>query len=257
MMARTWYIYGLAEPEGRPDAGLIRYVGRTIRVLTVRLREHLKYSVQGDTHLGRWLRKLRAAGMTPSPVIFEQGIGDEVDDAERWYIAWWAYSGQLVNHTVGGDGLKLSGSTTGEETRRKLSVATKARWKNPAYRMETARRLKSQMQNPENRRKIGNAVRAAWLNPVYREKRTERLQENIQKMRAAVTKRKPTDTVHLLSCSRIFHGDRARAWVLIRDGMTVRELVAACAVGGLDVRPILSKFVHIYRCIEIREGATP
>ncbi len=66
-----WFIYGLAEPEDRPEPGLIRYVGKTERTPEMRFRQHLKDSVRHETHLGAWLRKLRSQRLAPELIILE------------------------------------------------------------------------------------------------------------------------------------------------------------------------------------------
>lgn len=41
-------------------------------------------------------------------------------------------------------------------------------------------------------------------------------------------------------------------WALVRDGMTVQELVDACEAEGLNARADLTFFVTVYKCVEVR-----
>ncbi len=193
---RPWYIYGLAEPEGRPDAGLIRYVGKTQVTPERRLRGHLKGTIKEDTHPGRWLHKLLMDGLIPTMTVLETGAGHGVNDAERWYIDWWAYSGQLTNHRAGGDGGRLLEGPAGDVTRAKMSSAMRA---SPAIQAQMAkmnsdlsmkqRRVQSMrrtMSHPAWRESWLRSIRRAKSNPAFREimRNSAAVQEHLKRINA-------------------------------------------------------------------------
>ena len=213
--ARPWYIYGLFSDAAEDDR--IRYVGKTKQTPEVRFQSHLRQSIHHKTHLGSWLRKLAASRRTPDLILLETGVGHGVDEAEKWHIAFWKYSGQLVNHTAGGDGGELLDGPAGEATREKLRLAqndptakakrrafANAQWADPVYRekLETANRTSPRVQaqlarlraDPSVERKRIEATIAAnkrrATDPVYRERFRERMrtspavQEKLQHLNA-------------------------------------------------------------------------
>jgi|GEM_PF-3776821 len=83
-------------------------------------------------------------------------------------------------------------------------------------------------------------------------------QENVERLRRIAEERtnwKPDKTLHIIG-SRQFRGpQRAKAWSLIRDGMTLREWFGACEASGVDPRKArneLFKFVYDFHIAEVR-----
>lgn len=113
-------IYVLIDPR----SGEIRYVGQTRRSLSIRLREH----VQGRRWCRRmaWLTVLRRQEVTPVIRLVQQVPIAAVDEAERYWIAYFRGIGcALVNSTDGGDG--CSGHSMSDEGRSKIAVANSRR----------------------------------------------------------------------------------------------------------------------------------
>jgi hypothetical protein len=117
-------IYVLTDPR-EPKA--IRYVGKTIKSMKVRLAQHLS-GVGERTHKNAWMRALLAAGVVPAirPLFTWHTKGADWGHAERNWIAELRRLGHpLTNSTDGGDGTQ--GFIPGPETRAKLSAASKGR----------------------------------------------------------------------------------------------------------------------------------
>lgn len=76
------YIYGLVDPLVHQ----IAYVGQTERDIYERWEQHVK--TKSESLAGRWVKRLRAAGLQPTLIVLEvlPDNGD-IDNAERWWIA--------------------------------------------------------------------------------------------------------------------------------------------------------------------------
>lgn len=98
----------------------------------------------------------------------------------------------------------------GDVTRRKIATKHKLHWSDPAFRRRRVEQIRKQNADPRH-------------------------QERLKQMHARHA-RNATDTLRIVyHCAR-FKGKRARAWALVRDGMTVEEFVDACSSNGLDAR---------------------
>lgn len=97
---RPWEIYTLSDPR----TNLIRYVGVTFRGKR-RFNEHMSRAVcGGKTHRDYWIRSLIAVELRPLYQVIQKGRGSGWQDAERFWIAKYRESFDLVNLTDGGDG---------------------------------------------------------------------------------------------------------------------------------------------------------
>lgn len=120
----TTKIYALTDNDGR-----IRYIGKTSKNVRLRFLKHLKDVRMGQkNHRCNWIRSLLAQGITPS--IIE--IGETNGDGRREEIAWIKYfrdeGVDLVNTTVGGDG--VLGYKITDTARKNLSQAMINHFKN-------------------------------------------------------------------------------------------------------------------------------
>lgn len=96
-------IYGMKDPR----SGEVRYIGKTIQQLELRVRGHLKpHTLQRcDTHLTRWLRQLRSEGLKPIAFVIEEVSIKDLDKTEVFWIAHYKSLGaKLVNIAPGGTG---------------------------------------------------------------------------------------------------------------------------------------------------------
>lgn len=110
-------IYGLIDPRD----GQLRYVGKTVRSLKDRIREHKHDPTRN--HRTNWLKSVYSYGAAPEIVVLEVTTQDEGSAAEIWWIAYMKFIGcKLVNATLGGEGVI---PTT--DTRHKMSIAQKRR----------------------------------------------------------------------------------------------------------------------------------
>lgn len=132
-------IYTLHEPNGE-----IRYVGKTILPIRLRLSRHISNAQKGTrSYCASWLRSLAKRGLEPEIRLLQVISGDKWADAEKYWISYFRQNGcRLVNLSDGGDGApgykhrpdsiaKMVASSTGfrhsEESRAKMSAAARAR----------------------------------------------------------------------------------------------------------------------------------
>lgn len=192
-------IYILIDPETKK----VRYVGQTVRPLEERLRDHLKD--KNKNHRTCWIRSLKNRGLTPSIHLVENVIGNNWQEREQYWIAYYRSIGApLVNGTDGGDG--RNGSVQSEEERTKKSISLKGRivsdetcknisksltgkimpdktrakirdklkllWDDPNYRNRIIPALKAKTGTVEFRRKLSDGKKRLWADPAYRAKQT-------------------------------------------------------------------------------------
>lgn len=151
-------IYGLCDPL----TGELRYVGKSSRDdPRQRVSEHYYAALRrADTHVARWIRKVGR----PTVVVLEQDP-DDLDDAERWWIAKLSIF-RLCNHTEGGDGgrglspsaerraivsAKLKGRPKSPETRARIAAAARRRSENPEYMERLRASLSARNRSDEQR----------------------------------------------------------------------------------------------------------
>lgn len=115
------FIYGLADP----DTNEVRYIGKTVKKLSARLRGHIGDSKKRNHRSANWIKSCIENGKEPE--IFEIDIVDVGDDwveAEQFWIAMMRYLGcDLTNHAIGGQG--TDGYKFTEEQIKKLSDSHK------------------------------------------------------------------------------------------------------------------------------------
>ncbi len=191
---RRGYIYALVDPRG---PAVYRYIGQTVRPLSVRRRNHIQAALNGRRgHHGNWIRAILRTGSEPEIIPLESVTVEELDVAERaWISAARAAGVSLTNRTDGGSG--MAGFGYSFESRKKMSESAKAR-----CTVEERERRRARMRqlmtparakavsaagavgraeflsranpakDPGVRRKLGAAVKAArlWERPEYRAK---------------------------------------------------------------------------------------
>lgn len=115
---RRWKIYTLNDPR----TGEVRYVGMTHRA--ARLYEHVYRPKRERTHVACWIKSLSDAGLRPSMVVLEEGVGPSWAERERYWISEMRrLSVRLTNLTDGGEG--TLGWSPSEEFRRACGVRSK------------------------------------------------------------------------------------------------------------------------------------
>lgn len=168
MAKKEYLIYGLIDP--RTD--LIRYVGKSSSGLN-RPRQHRKDPVTQTTYCARWIGSLQQQGLDIQITILEKTTAETLSEAERWWIAYGRLSEwPLTNLTDGGEG--APGYCPPEDTRRKMSLASKGkpkseehraaigagnrrRWMSQEARDTLARKLRGRKRSAETCARIGRA----------------------------------------------------------------------------------------------------
>jgi len=129
IMEKVVHVYVLCDPR-TPEK--IRYIGKTTRKLSNRLKEHMTeaFDVSKTTRKLNWIRSIVAAGMSPQINLVVDVIISEWEETERRFISEYKKAGHdLTNSTEGGDGMGIPT----EETRMKISAALKGRTLSPEH----------------------------------------------------------------------------------------------------------------------------
>ena len=145
-------IYVLVDPRD----GDVRYVGWTVRSLRQRLGSHRRD--KRKSHRTSWIRGLLLQGQEPIIRLVQHVLVQDVQTAERYWIAWFKSVGcLLVNSTDGGEG--NVGWHMSEETRRKTSDAKLGKKLSQATRDRMSAGHTGRRHSNETRKKIGDAHR--------------------------------------------------------------------------------------------------
>lgn len=121
---RICYIYGLKNPL----TDEIRYIGKTIQELSIRLSHHISSAKKGlKYYVYNWIRKLLREGVTPELELLEMGLHRDCLVKEKEYIK--KYGDRLCNTTNGGESGRLNSnykwSDTTRELRRRNAISTR------------------------------------------------------------------------------------------------------------------------------------
>lgn len=124
-------IYTLADPSSLE----IKYIGKTVSKLKVRLYNHILDINRRNNKRSAWIKSLLKKDLKPVIEELEECSWDESNSLEIFYISLFKSWGfRLVNSTNGGEG-NLGFSMT-KESRNKISLKIKDRYsgnKNPFY----------------------------------------------------------------------------------------------------------------------------
>lgn len=94
-------IYVMKDPETED----IRYVGKTVKTIQRRLREHISAIKRENNHRTNWIKKIVNGGKTPLIEEIDQCRWDESQKRETDWIKYYKDLGyDLVNSTDGGEG---------------------------------------------------------------------------------------------------------------------------------------------------------
>ena len=140
-------IYVLIDPETNE----IRYVGKTIQSLKVRLTNHLYSVSKHNPYKFNWIQQLKSKKLIP--IIMEIEICDENNWAERekFWINYYKKISKLTNLTIGGE----NGLFFSDEILNKISDGVKKKWKEKEFRDNLIEKTKFYWQNDENRKNRG------------------------------------------------------------------------------------------------------
>lgn len=102
------YIYTLEHPITQE----VRYVGKT-KNPKMRFQNHLNKSHNKHSHKTNWIESLKKEGLKPVMKIIEEVDENNWQFWEKFWIHQFKVWGfNLINHTVGGDGLTLGNNTS-------------------------------------------------------------------------------------------------------------------------------------------------
>lgn len=107
-MKKYTFIYCLLDPVSNKP----RYVGKANDPKT-RLKNHLNPARYKNTHKFNWIKSLRKNNLKPKLLILERvGINDWRVREKYWIRYFVKRNYELVNYTVGGDGLSFGNQTS-------------------------------------------------------------------------------------------------------------------------------------------------
>ena len=135
--ASRFIVYGLCDPI----TDELRYIGKSSNGLS-RPKRHITLIEKPRTHKQRWINGLLRAGVAPEIVVLEVlANASELDEWERWWIAYWRFiGGRLTNATDGGDGWAVGDRNPmrNPEARERHRAAMKGRPFSPQHKRNHA-----------------------------------------------------------------------------------------------------------------------
>jgi hypothetical protein len=148
-------IYALVDPRD----GEIRYVGKTIKPLPVRLREHVQDPKVDYRH--NWIQQLAIDGTTPSICLLEEVTESDWQEREKWWIACYRQNGRaLTNLADGGQG--SAGWRHTSTTLEKIRAKAIGKVVSPTSRQKIAHSLLGRRLTQEQKSKIRIATSLAF-----------------------------------------------------------------------------------------------
>ena len=146
-------IYALKDEHGE-----VRYIGKTIKSLSIRLSQHLCEVRRGvSNYRCNWIKSITSRGYFPSIDLIETVFGDGCKEEIAWIKYFREKGVNLVNQTIGGEGKigyknspetrkKISESNMGricsKETREKIGLANKGRYVGIPLPQETREKMR-------------------------------------------------------------------------------------------------------------------
>jgi hypothetical protein len=165
---RTVAIYALCDSRVSDPVKRVRYIGQTVRPLSLRLAIHWN-TANLSNHRATWMRSMRASG---AAVVIEEVCRvpeEQANQTEIEQIAQWrALGSDLTNATLGGEGGR--GCRPTPETRRKMSEARKRHRATPETRAKMSASLRARYATPEARAMMRAIVTGRRRSPETRAK---------------------------------------------------------------------------------------
>ena len=145
------------------------YIGKTVKTLEVRKREHLNSAKRGvETIFHKVIRKY-SEQMFRWDILAVAGNEEVLMSLEKKFIYLYnTYAGSGYNMTEGGDG--VSGLVCSEETRRKLSEANKGKKASEESKRKMSEARKGRKLSEEAKKKIGEVHKGRKLSEEAKKK---------------------------------------------------------------------------------------
>lgn len=158
-------IYVLVDPISQE----VRYVGKTIKCLSDRLRVHIWAAKRGNkTHRCNWIRSLLNAGLEPAIREIEMVDGDWAAREQFWIAKFKSEGVRLTNATAGGEG--WHGLKHSAETKRKIGDAQRGKTIPPEARKKQAAAMSGRTLSDEHRAKVSAALIGRVVGPEVKAK---------------------------------------------------------------------------------------
>jgi hypothetical protein len=129
-------IYSLTDPNTKQ----IRYIGKTVKLLNIRLTDHI-YSIKRETNYRtNWIKSLLNKNQKPIIEELDSCKWNQSQQLEQYWISQFKTWGfDLVNFSDGGESFML-GKKHSKESRQKMSLSQLGK-KKPSHSEETKQKL--------------------------------------------------------------------------------------------------------------------
>ena len=155
------------------------YVGQTVKTMEERAgKDGKNYHWTNPNCNTKFANSIRKWGWNSFEYkILEEVYEEDLDELEKFYIEYFDSFKNGYNTALGGEGAR--GYNFSEESKKKLSISSKKRWKNPKEIKRQSEAIKKHFQNPEERRKLGEKMsiisKKRFQNPEERKKLGEKM----------------------------------------------------------------------------------
>ena len=131
------------------------YVGQTVKTMEERAgKDGKNYHWTNPNCNTKFANSIRKWGWNSFEYkILEEVYEEDLDELEKFYIEYFDSFKNGYNTALGGEGAR--GYNFSEESKKKLSISSKKRWKNPERRKKQSEAMKSYLEDPEVRKKCG------------------------------------------------------------------------------------------------------
>ncbi len=196
------YIYTLSDP----CTGEIKYIGKTINELKIRLYGHMHESKKSNTHKSNWIKSLLSKNLKPTIEILDIVNDDDWEFWEQYWIEQLKYWGiNLTNCMDGGKGISsefmkknnpMFNLNTVEKMRNSMKGNQHAKGFKHSIetRMKVGKKVKERYKNnpmtEEHKNKIANSNSKTKANPIYQYNIDGSLIKKYESVRSAVAELK-------------------------------------------------------------------
>jgi hypothetical protein len=215
----------------RGDNRFVKYVGKTVKLLEVRLAQHITAARQGDmSHRGCGIRKMLQVGKIPTITLLEMANGRGDKEEMAWIAYFRSYGIVLWNETDGGEGTSFGHIVTAE-TRAKIGRGNKGKVRSPEVRKRISESLMGKPSHPwteEQKAKLRASLTGRHHTP-----------EALEKIRIANRNRPPLSEASRAKLS----ASQKLAWQSSPERRRIQSIRAGAYTHSEEVRAKISKAV--------------
>ena len=146
------------------------YVGQTIRTMEQRAgKDGRGYDWDDSNCNNKFARSIRKWGWDAfEGRVLEEVYEEDLNELEKFYIEYFDSFKNGYNSTLGGEGTR--GYSFNKESKKRLSISSKKRWKNPKEKEKQSIVQRKRFKNKNEREKLSKAQNKRFENKEEREK---------------------------------------------------------------------------------------